>query len=330
MPAEAMLAALLAPIAPVAACRMAATAAIGRVLAEPVVARAGVPAQAVAMREGWAVAAAETLGASAFSPLPLPALPPRLGPGDVVPAGLDALLDVFDLDEAGPFPQVLQPATPGDGLRLPGAEIAAGAAIRAAGERLGARDLPALAALAVDSVMVRIPRLALRHSDAAIGGLVAAWARAEGADCGMWEAGVAADLLLLEGPPPASAVLGLGARPGMMAGIALVEGVPAVLLPRLAQDALAAWVLLGLPALRRLAGAVAPAARRVRLARKVASGVGLAELVLLAIDAEGVATPLSVGGLPLAALAQADGLLVVPAGAEGYDAGAMIDALPLP
>lgn len=329
-PPDTLLANLLAGLSPVAPRCVPLADARGLVLAEALVAAAPVPAQPVAAREGWGVVAAETQGASAFSPLPLPAAPPWLRPGDALPPGVDALLDAFDLDGGGPFAQAMREATPGDGVRLAGAEIGGGTILRVVGERLGARDLPALVAMGVESVAVRVPLLGLRHGDPAIAALIAAWARAEGADCVAWEPGVAADLLLLDGAAPAGATLGMGARPGMAAGIGLVEGVPCVMLPAWPEDALAAWLLLGLPAVRLLAGAVAPRMRQVRLGRKLASTVGLAELALLAIGGDGVATPLSIGALPLAALARADGVLVVPPGAEGYEAGTVIDALPLP
>ncbi len=321
-----MLAALAAMLAPVAPCRRPLAAALGRVLAEPVRAMAPVPATAMALRDGWAVSAAETLGAGPFSPLRLPAPPPRLAPGDALPPGTDALLDPFDLEEAGPLAMALQPATPGDGVRAAGDDIAAGSVIRTAGERLGLRDLPALAAMGVESLALRVPRIALHHADPALAAMLGAWARAEGAET----AEGPPDLVLTDDRALDDAVMGIGARPGMGAGIGRRHGVPAVLLPRLAEDAVAAWLLLASPAIRLLAGAVAPAPLRLRLAGKVASTVGLAELVPLAVEADGLARPLAVGALPLAALARATAVLVVPPGAEGYEAGAVIEAQTLP
>lgn len=318
--------ALLGMLAPVAPCRRVPASAIGHVLAEEVRAAAPVPAAPVAMRDGWAVAAAETEGASPYAPVPLPGPAARLGPGQALPPGTDALLDPFDMDGDGPLPLALQQATPGDGVRAPGGEIEAGRVIRAAGESLRAADLPALAAMGVREVAVRVPRLALRHADPAVLALLSAWAVAAGAET---QDGPP-DLVLTQEGGLAEAMTGMGARPGMAAGIGREGGVPAVLLPPLAEDAVAAWLLLGLPALRALAGAASPAPIRARLARKVASTVGLAELVPLALDGAGVATPLAVGALPLQALSAAAAMLVVPPGAEGYEAGAEIEAEALP
>jgi molybdopterin biosynthesis enzyme len=54
----------------------------------------------------------------------------------------------------------------------------------------------------------------------------------------------------------------------------------------------------------------------------------LAEIVPVRL-AGGVAEPLAVGAVPLAALAAADALLIVPPGAEGHDAGAEVDLVAL-
>jgi molybdopterin molybdotransferase len=319
-----MLAALTRGLVPVAPRAMAPAAALGCVLAEALRAPCPVPAWAVALRAGWAVVAAETLGAGPFSPLPLATPPRRVAAGEALPEGADAVLDPFGLEGEAPFAMAVQEAAPGDGLRGAGEEIAAGATIRAAGERLRAPDLPALAAIPVTAVRVRVPRVAVEHADTAIAALLGAWVRATGGEL----VAAAPDLLLTDQSGLAEAVTGLGARPGMAAGIGRRDGVPAVLLPALAEEAVAAWLLLGLPALRILAGAATPGLR-LRLARKVASTVGLAELVPLAVDTEGLAVPLATGALPLAALAGARAVLVVPPGAEGYEAGSVIEALPL-
>ncbi|MBX9594135.1 MAG: molybdopterin biosynthesis protein, partial [Roseomonas sp.] len=116
-------------------------------LASALVAAGPVPARAMALREGWAVAAAETEGAGVYAPAPLPGPAIRVRPGDPMPDGRDAVLDPFDAMEAGDGVMAMQAVAAGDGVHPPGADIAAGSVIRAAGERLRARDLPALAAL---------------------------------------------------------------------------------------------------------------------------------------------------------------------------------------
>jgi molybdopterin biosynthesis enzyme len=102
-----------------------------------------------------------------------------------------------------------------------------------------------------------------------------------------------------------------------------------LLLPGRPEDAVAAWMLLGRPLLARLAGERAPPPLRARLARKVASSVGIAEIVPVRLTEAGLAEPLATGALPLAALSAAAALLLVPPGAEGHEAGAAVELLPL-
>jgi molybdopterin molybdotransferase len=326
-PPDEALAALLRLLRPVAPRRMPAAEAVGHVLAEPILAARPVPATLVALREGWAVRAEETLGAGPYAPVPLALAPARVAPGDPLPEGSDAVLDPFEVED-GPVPQVLRPVAPGEGVRQPGEDIPAGACLRGAGERLAARDLPALAALGIAEVALRVPHLGLLGPASPF---LAALAGAEGA--GVAPApGAAADLLVITSAGPAwpglaASVQGLGARPGAMTGVGTLGGAPALLLPAGAEDAYAAWLLLLRPALRHLSGAPQPAPRRARLARKVASTVGLAEIVPLRCR-DGLAEPLAVGALPLWAIPAADGVLVVPPAAEGYEAGAEISVLP--
>jgi len=61
------------------------------------------------------------------------------------------------------------------------------------------------------------------------------------------------------------------------------------------------------------------------LARKIASSVGIAEIVLLAWEHHAW-TPLAVGGWPLQAMARADAWLLIPASHEGFAAGELVDA----
>ena len=79
---EEALAALLALLpGPVAPRRLPVAAALGRVLAAPLVAPAPVPVAPMVLQHGWAVASAETLGAGPYSPVLLAAAPVRVAPG---------------------------------------------------------------------------------------------------------------------------------------------------------------------------------------------------------------------------------------------------------
>ena len=61
------------------------------------------------------------------------------------------------------------------------------------------------------------------------------------------------------------------------------------------------------------------------LARKIASSVGIAEIVLLERN-DGAWMPLAVGDLSLETIARADAWLAVPGGSEGFAAGTPVDA----
>jgi molybdenum cofactor synthesis domain-containing protein len=364
-PAAALEVLLSLVVAPVAPTRMPVADAVGWVLAEPLVAHHPVPALPVAARDGWAVTAADTDGASPYAPAVLPTPPVRVAPGDRLPAGADAVLAPFELSEDGPFATTVAAIAPGEGVRRPGEEIAPGAVLRGTGERLAARDLPALAALGMMEVPVRRPRLGwLATGDEIVADPARdtlAWLLASMASAAAFQrlppvpdepgaiaaalhaAAAAHDLLVLSGGTGegrddrsvealrAAGTLrlhGIGARPGTTAGFGTVDGRPVLLLPGRAEDALAAWVLLGRPLLARLAGESLPQPLRATLARKVASTVGLAEIVPVRL-AGGLAEPLAVGAVPLAALSAADALLIVPPGAEGHDAGAEVDLIAL-
>ncbi|WP_198378922.1 molybdopterin-binding protein, partial [Neoroseomonas rubea] len=288
---------------------------LGRALAETLRADGAVPAAPAALRDGWAVVAAETEGAGAYSPLPLATAPHRIAAGDPLPPPADAVLPPFDLLVEGPFAQALQAVAPGEGVRGVGEEMRAGHVLHEAGERLSARDLPALALLGVREVAVRAPRCAWiatgeeMVADPAhdtLAPLFAALLGSLGAElvvlqpvpddpatiaAALQAAAAGHDALLLaggtgEGHEDRSAeglaragtldVHGIGARPGMTAGGGVVGGRPVLLLPGRAEDALAAWVLLLRPLLRRMTGIAAPPSGTARLARSVSSTVGIA------------------------------------------------------
>ena len=64
---------------------------------------------------------------------------------------------------------------------------------------------------------------------------------------------------------------------------------------------------------------------RLPLLRKIASSVGIAEIVLLNRDEDGW-LPVAVGEWSLQAIARAEAWLAVPGGSEGFAAGAAVDA----
>jgi molybdopterin biosynthesis enzyme len=357
-PLDVALAALLRGLAPVmpAACPLAQ--ALGCVAAEMPSLEA-YPARDVAAGDGWALRARDLVGASSYSPLPLAALPVWLESGDPMPEGCDCVLDADLLDHAGPLVQVVAEAIPGQGVRRRGCDIAAGKTVLAAGRRIGRIDLSRAGAVGLDSIRVRRPRLRLVEIPANAGfshtaRLIFDLAIAAGADTARVEtrgrdaAAIAeavdvsaCDLLITVGGSGVgrtdAAIAGLAARgaeivhgialqPGRTAAFGRIGDIPVVALPGAPDQALAVWWTLVLPVLERLAG-LAPQRDVVTLplSRKIASHVGMTELVLLErIDDQWL--PLATGELSLDAIARADAWLAVPGGSEGFAAGTPVDA----
>jgi molybdopterin molybdotransferase len=124
------------------------------------------------------------------------------------------------------------------------------------------------------------------------------------------------------GPVQAPAISGLGARPieDTVLGHG-ADGQPALALPADPAACLIAWLALVPP----------PGARvEARLARKLPSAVGLADLVPVRL-ADGVATPLAAADAPsLSAFTQAAGWVEVPPASEGWPEGEAVTVTLLP
>jgi hypothetical protein len=119
---------------------------------------------------------------------------------------------------------------------------------------------------------------------------------------------------------------------GETAALGFVDGKPVLLLPGRLDAALSVWLTVGRRLLARLAGALNKEyepVETVTLARKVASTVGLAEVVPVRRSG-GQADPLATKYLPLSVIARADGWLLVPADSEGYSAGSTVQVRPWP
>jgi molybdopterin molybdotransferase len=158
---------------------VALEAALGRVLAEDVVARETLPSFARATMDGYAVRAADTHGASEQSPaylrladdVPTGVVPAvSVGPreavrthtGAMIPPGADAVVMVEDTNLHGEDVEVLDAAAPGENVLAIGEDVRAGDVAIPAGRRLRAADLGGLAALGVTRVPVRArPRIAI-------------------------------------------------------------------------------------------------------------------------------------------------------------------------
>jgi molybdopterin molybdotransferase len=354
---DATLAALLEGIRPVVPIELPLTEALGCIAADMSTLKA-LPAFDMAAVDGWAFGSRDLVGASPYSPLALTGSPIWVEAGDRMPEGCDCVIDPDLVEQSSGLFQVSAEAIPGQGVHRIGGDIAEGSSFIAAGRRIRALDLLTARAAGLDTVAVRRPRLCLIGIPAAAGTtvtaqLIAESARATGAEIICIEAGgrdarsIAAaldaepcDLLItvggtgvgrtdatIEALASRGELLahGIALRPGRTAAIGRIAGRPVIALPGAPDQALAAWWTLALPVLDRLSGSEERRTLTLPLARKIASSVGIAEIVLFK-KADDAWMPLATGDLSLETIARADAWLAVPGGSEGYAAGTPMDA----
>jgi molybdopterin molybdotransferase len=350
---------ICAAVRPVATREVDLAAALGRVLARSVVAGPR-PAAVIALRDGWAVASDLTTDAGSYAPAPLPAAV-RIDTGEVLPAGADAVAPVDAVAIRDGRAQALAPVTAGEGVLPAGADCDAHGTLIAAGCRIGTVETAVLAAAGIARVVVREPRIRLVRArpgrDDVIDAAYGAAARmivAEGA--ALSDAVGAMDLPAALQDENADAVIviggtgsgrndasvstlarlgrvemhGIALSPGETAAFGIVGARPVLLVPGRLDAALSVWLMLGRPLLARLAGGVVETpATRATLTRKVASSLGMTELVPVCCR-DGKAEPIASGYWPLQAMARADGWILVAADSEGYPAGAEVVVRPWP
>lgn len=353
-PLDSALAALLHGLDPVAAMELPLMDAAGCIAAgTPVPARH--PPHEMAVADGWALCANDLVGASSYSPLPLAKSPAWVEAGDAMPAGCDCVLDADAVEMSGPLVQVLAEGVPGQGVRRAGSDIAERSFVVEEGCPVTPAPLLLARVAGVEKLRVRRPRLRIVNVPGATATmhLIAGLAHADGLDVETCQASArdeasiadaldvsSCDLLLTVGGSGVgrrdAAVMALARRGEVMAhGIALQPGrtaavgrlgrVPVVALPGAPDAALATWLALGLPLVDRLSARRARPRATLPLSRKIASSVGITEMVLLAKE-HAAWTPLAVGEWPLSAIVRADAWLLVSGHDEGFAAGEPVDA----
>ena len=323
----------------------------GRIAAGTLLARAALPERPTALRDGYAVEAAGIGGASPYAPVRLPGAPAWIEAGELLPPGTDAVLLPEGLDGRDAVAEVFC----GEGVRDAGDDLHAGDEWLAGGRRIEPRHLLALAACGRTTVEIRRPRLALIVTGApepdALSPFLAALIARQGGTAVTAAAPDEADAIaaaIRNAEADAMLVLGgtgfgrsdrsaaglaragrllahgLALRPGETAGIGEAEGRPVLLLPGRAEAALAVYLALGRPLLEALSGSETPRPARAVLSRKIASGIGLSEVVYARRGAGGVA-PLGGADLPLRQLVEADAAVLVPPEREGYPEGTEVE-----
>ena len=325
----------------------------GSVTAHDVALRHSLPLYDTATIDGWGLRAYDLVGASSYAPVMLATPPVWIEAGNRLPEGCDCVVDAAQVEIIGAMVHVLAEAAPGQGVRRAGGDFKEGRFILQAGEPVRVIDLMVAHAAGVDTIPVRRPRVTIVAVPPAMGKAVTAQMIAEevrsaGADATVVAAtgretsaivaalkSASCDVLLVAGGTGAgrsdaavSALMQHGARlvhgiavqPGRTAAVGRLGDVPVIALPGAPDQALAVWWTLARPVLDHLAGRGVRRMVTLPLARKISSGPGVADVVLLR-QAEDHWMPLAVGDLSLQHLAQADAWLAVQGDSEGYAAG---------
>ena len=290
---------------------------------------------------------------------------PGSKPGAPLPHPADTVLALDAVATVGGAAQAVGTAARGDDVLGAGADAGFGRLLRHGGERLRDIDVAVLRAAGIPRVQVREPRVRIFSSnpridavDDTVGPLIARaveacggvtmveratpdgeWAladalRAEDADAVIVIGGTGTwrhdrSVLTLAGIGRLD-MHGLGIRPGETAALGGVGSRPVLLLPGRLDAALAVWLVVGRRLLALLTGwhGSEPIAKE-KLARKIASTIGVAEVVPVRRGEAGL-EPLASGYFPISALAAADGWVLVSPESEGYPAGSVVEMRPLP
>lgn len=333
-------------------------AALGATLAEDVV-TAERPSQPIALRDGFAVPAAAIVDAGPYTPLTLPLAACRIDVGQPLPRNVDAVLPLDAVAWRGDRAEAVAAAAAGEGVLPAGGDSTPRLPLRRIGERLRAVDIAAIRAAGIADVVIRAPRIVIVRGgpsnspvlDAALG-----WLTHAAAKSGALAAAkpIALDVALTDADEDAVIAVGgtgsglrdasvqtlarlgrlevhgVAISPGETAAFGFVGTRPVLLIPGRLDAALAVWLLLGRYLLAKLAGSsIADAAQVMPLRRKVASTIGLNELIPI-ICADGLADPLASGYLSLTAVSRSDGWFVVPADSEGFPARTQVAVNPWP
>jgi molybdopterin molybdotransferase len=344
-------------IRPVAPREEALAKAVGLALAADIKAASGHPQATLALRDGYAVRADETLDASSYAPAPLTGAPARIDTGEPLPEGADAVATLDMVQTRGAQAEALAVVAPGEGTLAPDADAAAGLKLRLSGAALRRIDVALLADFGVERVMVRQPRV--RVVCTSPGAVAKSAARFLGSaiehECGQAISGDmtleaalnddSADMVVAIGGTGSGrndhsvrtlarigqvAYHGIAITPGETTAIGFVGQHPVLLLPGRFDAALAGWCTIGRRMLaRRAFRLIEEQPFSAELGRKIASPLGLAEVVPVRRRL-GRVEPVASGYLPLQALIKAEGWILIAADSEGHPEGARVVVRPWP
>jgi molybdopterin molybdotransferase len=360
-PLAAVLAMIRSGVRPAAVQRRPLHAAGNLILAEDIVAQL-LPPAAIALRDGYAVAASEIADAGPYAPVALAKIPVRVDVGDALPKGTDAVAPLDAIALHVNHASAIAAIAPGDGVLAAGGDAAANTPLLRSGEHLRPSDAAVMTAAGIADVMVRAPSLHIARGtsngstliDAILALLRDAVRTAGGVVLEEPEDALPLDAALQDGDADAVVAVGgtgsgrndesvralvrlgqavahgIAISPGETAAFGFVGSRPVLLIPGRLDAALAVWLLIGRHVLAKLAGGgVEDRPVMMPLRRKATSSIGLTELMPVSCI-DGLAEPLASGYLSFSSLARSDGWIVISADSEGYAAGASVAVRPWP
>lgn len=347
---------LARPVAPI---QVALDGCLGRIVAEDVEVKAPIPSRATALCDGWAVRSEDVRDAGSYAPVFLTPPPAWVNSGDAMPEDTETVLPPDAVTLTAGSAETHGSGRPGEGVMAAGEDAEPRQPLRRAGDRLRAIDLAVLRNAGISQVGVREPaflvvsaQAGIKQESDAVGPLVTYLIDRDGGRAQQIHTSLDAALrtrqfdgaVLIGGSGSGRNdtsvrmlgtlgrldIHGVGLRPGETAALGSIGERPVMVLPGRLDAALAAWLVLGRRLLSRMLGfSGGEQTTTVNLVRKIASSVGIAEVVLLARCGGGV-EPVATDYFPLKALARADGWLLVPPESEGFAAGSLIEMRPLP
>ncbi len=393
----------IAAVAPVGTHSIRVAHALGRVIAQDLVAAVDLPHFQRANMDGYAVRASDTFGASASIPAylklagtvemgkaPKRALgkgeAARIATGGMLPRGADAVVMIEYTEEVGAGTvEIHRGVAPWENVLRIGEDIAKGEPIFARGRRLRARDLGALTGIGITRVAVfRRPRVALISTGDEIvppdakphpgqvrninaysliamateaGTIVTDFGvirdRRDDLQRGLAKALARHNAVLISGGSsvgakditlevissfPRSEILfhGISVAPGKPTILARALDKPVLGLPGHPQSALVIFDFFGAPLLRVLGGEdpaavfVPQRTVRARLGQNVASQPGREDYVRVTLaqrNGQRIASPMAGKSGAIFNLVKADGLVCIPANAEGLDEGVEVEVI---
>src|SRR5260370_5659550 len=123
------------------------------------VAASSQPAQAIALRDGFAVDAGAIGDAGPYTPVPLTLTARRIDAGDPMPDGTDAVLPLDAVVLRGKSAEATTTVAPREGVLLAGGDVVPQTPLRRAGQRVRIVDVGAMPAACVQAASVREPSI---------------------------------------------------------------------------------------------------------------------------------------------------------------------------